>query len=996
MKVDSNYWRSLDDLTGTEEFEKFVQLEFPALAAEGPDPFSRRSFLKLMAASAMMAGLASCRWPEEVIAPFAKQPENRLPGVPVQYATAMELGGVARALLVTSYDGRPIKIEGNPDHPRERGGTDLLAQASILDLYDPARTRTPRHQGEAATWEAFTSYFREHAGQNGAGLRVLFNGSGSPSVADMKDRFRAAFPEARWHEFTPVARDNEREGVLLAFRRPVRTDLRLANARVILSIDSDFMMTHPAAICYSRDFADGRNPGEEMNRLYAVESTFSVTGTNADHRFAVRPSEFGSFCFHLAVELTARGLSLPGEGWNFETAPPLPEDWRYIGPLAEDLLNNKGRAVITAGPRQMPAIHALVHAMNAALEAPGNTLVYRPDPEEHAYEETGSFQELSEDIRAGEVETLLILSGNPVFDAPADEDFPALLKKVPHTVHLGLYENETARLCEWHLPMAHYLECWGDARGWDGTYSVCQPLIAPLYQGKSVPEVLALLTDEEVAKGHGIVRRTFDSLGYGTEERDWRRALRDGFVPGSALREATPDIDGALIAEAVLAGLEASPVAGGAGYELVFTPSHTLYDGRFANNAWLQELPDPVTKVVWDNPALISVQTAEELGLRHGDVVRIETADRGLDVPVYILPGVADRTIVLETGYGHTAGGPVAVETGYETEMLRTAARWHFAGALDVRKSGRKVSVVTTQDHHAIDTKGMKEREERSFDLVREMTVGEYIRSEVAEADSESPSREEIPPLVPSPEVDAPHKWAMTIDLNRCNGCNACVVACQAENNIPVVGKDQVAVGREMHWLRIDRYFRGDPHKPEAVHQPLPCMQCDNAPCEQVCPVAATMQNKDGLNVMVYNRCIGTRYCQNNCPWKVRRFNYFNLNLDVSETEKMQKNPDVTIRSRGVMEKCTYCLQRIERAKIQARNERRPIADGEVEPACAQSCPTKAIIFGDLADSDSRVASIQYKDRRDYATLEHLGNKPRTRYLARVRNLNPELNEAEG
>ncbi|MCC6546612.1 TAT-variant-translocated molybdopterin oxidoreductase [Candidatus Sumerlaeota bacterium] len=987
------YWRSLDDLAQTEEFAAMMATEFPGLEQAIPEMASRRTFLKLMGASVLFAGLTGCQWPEEIIAPHAHRPDGRLPGVPVHYATTMEFNGVARGLLVTSYDGRPIKIEGNPDHPQEHGGADLIAQASILELYDPARTRIP-FQGEThSTWAEFQLFAKNHFGalasRRGTGLRVLSQGSSSPTLGAMKARFLATFPEARWHEFEPVSRDNERAGFRLAAGKPLRPDLRFNAARVILSLDADLLMTHPAAGRYAREFADQRVSSDSMNRLYAIESTFSVTGSNADHRFAVAPSDFPLLCVQLLGELAALGVKLPGDV-QFGPASS-PEKWKFLRPMAKDLVAHAGQAVVSVGPRQPAVVHAMAHVMNTALRAHESCLALYDEPDATAESNLDSISSLAKDIRDGQVDTLLILGGNPCFDAPLEEDFPALIRKVPNTIHLGLHQNETAKACSWHLPQAHYLESWGDARAWDGTYSVCQPLIAPLFTGKSAIELLSLLLDQQPADPITIVRSTFDKLAPNAGEAGWMELVRDGFLKESAFQPVKVEANTQDVAKAAQEAIGA-PVPKDGTFEIVHIPDHKIHDGRFANNAWLQELPDPITKVVWNNPALISVKTAESLHANHGDVLRITMGERALEVPAFILPGIAEDTIVLAMGYGRSAGGPVAEGIGNATAALRTIKDWNHATAEKVTTTGARAEIVTTQDHYAIDRLGIAERERRSEELIREYTPDEAEKlSKGDHGEGHSESEEEL--LVTPPVVDGEHRWAMTIDLSRCNGCNACVVACQAENNIPVVGAEQVAKGRSMQWLRVDRYYRGDPNEPEAVHQPVPCMHCENAPCEQVCPVAATMHDTDGLNVMVYNRCVGTRYCSNNCPWKVRRFNYFNFNQHISEVEKMQKNPEVTIRARGVMEKCSYCIQRISAVKIAARNEGRPITDGEIMPACAQTCPAKAIVFGDLNDPKSRISEIQHKNWRDYGTLDELRNKPRTRYLARLRNPNPELNE---
>ena len=1038
------YWRSFDELADTPEFRQYVEAEFPSLAPElfatgAGGSTTRRQFLKIMGASLALAGLTGCRWPKETIVPATKQPGDRIPGVPVQYATAIELGGVAAGLLVTSYDGRPIKIEGNPKHPFSQGKTNHWMQASILDLYDPDRSTQPVERKAAGsqmqryrTWDEFTAFARGHFAElkakGGAGLAVLAEPSSSPTLADMKGRFLQAFPQAKWYEYEPLSRDNERAGARLAFGKPYRTHLHLDKADVIVSLDSDFLMTHPASLKYAADFAARRRADDgAMNRLYVLESNVTVTGSNADRRLAIPSSQIRRALEHIADEVRQRLGHAPNA--------PIPQpggttalDPATAGAIADDLVAHKGRVVVVVGPQQPPEAHAVAHVLNTWLNAINHTVTFTDDADAGRPSHIAAITSLAGQLQAGAVTTLVILGGNPAYTAPADLAFPAALAKVPVTIHLSLYDNETSDACSWHVPQAHYLEAWGDACAWDGAVSLVQPLIEPLYAGRTPLELLALLLDDIMSRGHDLVRRTFGNSydAGGARGQLWEQSLHDGVIADSAWPAVTPTLNVTLIPD----------YSGGSGEELVFAADYSVYDGRFANNAWLQEWPDPITKLTWDNAALISPADAEKLGIKtYGDMLKIEVDGRSIEIPAYILPGHADGSITLPVGYGRgQVAGKVADGAGFKVDQLRTSRTPYIAVSAKVATTGRHYDLATTQDHHAIDSRvGREETQKRVGVLIREASLAEYKHEpEFAKHVVHLPV---LQSLWQEKEYTG-HKWGMAIDLTACIGCGACVTACQAENNVPVVGKDEVARGREMHWLRVDRYFREgikgsrdqgikdasasrpahlDPSIPrsldpsiELVHQPVPCMHCENAPCEQVCPVAATVHDAEGLNVQVYNRCVGTRYCSNNCPYKVRRFNWFynhhgpkhprSIKGDVAtvpgklkkqpltEIEMMLNNPDVTVRSRGVMEKCTYCTQRINAVKIKAANERwDSIPDGLITPACAQACPTDAIVFGDLNDPNSRVRKL-HEHHRAYAMLAELNVKPRTVYLAKLRN----------
>lgn len=1027
--VGKQYWRSLESLADAPEVRRHLEREFPYLYDAAIPSATRRSFLKLMGASLALGGLAGCRWPKENIVEWAKRPTGRQPGKPVFYATTLDVGGAGIGLLVKTYDGRPIKIEGNPDHPASLGGTDALAQAMILEMYDPDRSQTAIHRSGGAskttTYPEFAAFAATHfAGlknQRGAGLAFLCGASSSPTLAEQRDAVLKAYPEAKWYEYEPLSRDNARQGTQIAFNKPMRQQVDFSKADVIVSLDEDFLMTHPAAVRNMREFARRRtSEGGQMNRLYMLEANYSLTGTNADHRFAERVADLPIRLAQLAAELLKQGLQLsPGASSaadklkGFDAGAMQPP---YLASIAKDLLEHKGKSVILCGPRLPAEAHALACALNEALGALGATIGYTEVDDGQRPSHLEAVAALAADASAGKIDTLVILSGNPVYDAPADLDMAAALDKIKNSIHLSLHNDETSQKCTWHVPLAHFLESWGDARAWDGTYSIVQPLIEPLYAGVTAIEFLGLIRDpaKTAPTGYELVRETFKArfAGAGDFESAWRKALHDGLVEKTAWpKNATPLTRNEW--GKVLDALN-NPVANkGDAFEVVFTADYKVYDGRFANNAWLQELPDPLTKITWDNAALVSPADAKRLGLRttnYGDKLAITVGGRKIEIAAFVLPGHAKGSITLPLGYGRKAAGKIADESGVNVTALRSKSGFHVATGATVSKLGLSHQLTTTQDHHTIQSDiGSREMEERvPRELIRSATQAEY---------KENPhfARHEghaLPQLQLFNGADyakeGVHRWGMAIDLTKCTGCHACVVACQAENNIPVVGREEVDRGREMHWLRIDRYFNGEPDAPQVVHQPMPCQHCENAPCEQVCPVAATTHDEDGLNVMVYNRCVGTRYCSNNCPYKVRRFNWFYnhhgprhprsngvmAQTNITPIEMMGHNPDVTVRSRGVMEKCTFCVQRINAAKIAHRNEAltpslnspgAAIPDGEVMPACAQVCPAEAIIFGDLNLKDSKVAKAHAHDRA-YPILDEFNTRPRNQYLAKLTN----------
>ncbi len=958
MPDSPKYWRSLEEAAGTPEFLEFLHREFPAGAAEWGDAFSRRDFLRLMGASLALAGVGACtRQPIEKIVPYVKQPEEVIPGKPLFFATAMPLGGYASGILVESHEGRPTKIEGNPAHPASLGATSIFGQAAILDLYDPDRSQAVAHEGEVSTWEAFVSRMnealQEHKVDRGAGLRLLTETVTSPTLATQIQAFLQKFPAAKWHAYDALTRDAVRDGAFMAFGEDVETQYHFDNATVVLSLDSDFLFTHPNSLQYARHFADRRRVaagGVEMNRLYCVEATPSITGSMADHRLPLRPGEVETFARALAAEL---GIA-PRNGPNaYET---------WMAPLVRDLEAERGKSIVIAGDQQPAAVHALAHAMNQALGNVGATVGFTPPARVNT---AAPLEELAADMTAGAVDTLVVLEGNPVFTAPCNLNLARAFDKVRLRVHLGSHEDETSAACHWHIPAAHFLETWSDARAFDGTVSILQPLIEPLYAGRSGHELLEVLLQAPHRAPYDIVH-DFWTTQAPDFEKGFRKALHDGLIAGTQFQEK---------AVALRPFPETKPGPANADMDIVFRPDPTIWDGRFANNGWLQELAKPITKLTWENATLISPATAEKKQVRTGDVIKITCRGRELRAPVWIAVGHAEDCITLPLGYGREHAGRVGTGVGFNAYALRTSGALWFDSASAIVKTGERHSFAATQHHHSIEGRN----------IVRAGTL-EHFRADPSfvTAMFEQPAPDET--LYNQKEYEKPgYAWGMVIDLTTCIGCNACVIACQAENNIPVVGREQVAKGREMQWLRVDSYFSGDPANPEVSHQPVPCMHCENAPCELVCPVGATVHDDEGLNVQVYNRCIGTRYCSNNCPYKVRRFNFIELNAGLTPSEKLGKNPNVTVRSRGVMEKCTYCTQRITEARIAAEEGDRKIRDGEVVTACQAACPAAAITFGDIHDPESRVSKLK-KHPLNYSMLGDLNTRPRTTYIAKLRN----------
>jgi molybdopterin-containing oxidoreductase family iron-sulfur binding subunit len=1016
------YWRSLEELAETPEFRDFLEREFPRQASVWDDSFDRRKFLTVMGASMALAGATGClHQPEEKIVPYVRQPANITQGVALQYATAMSFNGFAEGLLVTSRMGRPIKIEGNPDHPASQGSTHTFAQASILDMYDPDRSKSVINRGNPDTWARFVETLEgllpALRDSHGAGLTILTETVTSPSLTSQLEGILKALPEAKWRQYQPIHRANVRAGSEAAFGENLTPIYRFDQADVVVALDCDFLTSLPGSVRYARDFVDGRRVVEDskkMNRLYAIESTPTLAGVNADHRFPVAPSKVEAVARAIAAQLdvTVAKVDAP--------ADVIPAD--ALATIVGDLKAHHGKSVVVPGDGQPPAVHALAHAINAALGAVGQTVFYVEPVATGPADQTESLVELTRDLRDGKVQTLLILGGNPVYSSPAEIDFAGALAKalaletvdgklkasavepsLKLCVRLGEYYDETSLLAHWHIPAAHYLESWGDLRAYDGTASVIQPLIAPLYGGKTPQQVLAVLEGRTGLSASQLIEAFWQTkLSAADFTRAWRKIIHDGVAPDTKLAAKEPTLK-----------FEDKPTvvaaASGDSFEVTFDPDPSTWDGRYANNAWLQELAKPLTKLVWDNAALVSPRTWEKYKLRKDSVIELKTADgRKIEAPVYLMPGQPDDCIGLTLGYGRERAGVVGSNIGYNAYKILPSSGVGFITGVSLSATKKHYRLVTTHNHWSMESRNLVHA--KIFDhlnMPEGHAAGKSSEADAKEHETKQESDEELvdkmrgfketgePVIGLFPDYKynketIDNRWAMSIDTTACIGCNACVIACQAENNIPVVGKDRCAEGREMHWLRIDRYYKGPLDNPQAFFQPVPCMHCEDAPCELVCPVAATTHDAEGLNNMVYNRCVGTRYCSNNCPYKVRRFNFFNYTKITEPTLKMLQNPEVTIRSRGVMEKCSYCLQRIDATRITAKKENRPIRDGEVQTACQAVCPTRAITFGNLNDSSSQVVKMR-ESPLDFALLEELGTRPRTRYLARVHNPHPNL-----
>ncbi|MGH9515965.1 MAG: TAT-variant-translocated molybdopterin oxidoreductase [Terriglobales bacterium] len=981
------FWRSLEELAGSADFREMMHREFPKGASELVDAVSRRGFFKLMGSSLALAGMTACtKQPFESIVPYVKQPEGLVLGQPMFYATAFTLGGYGAPLLVTSREFRPIKIEGNDRHPASQGGTDVYAQASILDLYDPDRSQDISYLGNISSWSELVHALQEplnaQQSKKGAGLRILSQAFSSPTLADQKQQLLKKFPEAKWHFYEPVNRDNVYAGAQMAFGQAVETTYKLDAADVIVSLDADFLYAgFPGTTRYARDFAKRRDPDSgNMSRFYAIESTPTSTGAKADHRLGVRASNVEAIASRLYEQLLKPS---PGVMLDIPNIPEIIRENNLFYSVLADLGRAHGSSVVIPGDHQPSAVHALCHAINQQLGNVGKTVFYSDPIPVFTGNHNDSLKKLIGDMKAGNVEMLVILGANPVYDAPSDFKFKDALKNsnVPLRIHLGLHNDETSEFCHWNVNEAHYLEAWGDTRAYDGTVSIVQPLIAPLYGGKSAIEFVALLAGEGEPTGHELVQGYWKSKHSGADfDMTWRKWLEQGWIDDTASE-----------AKKVSAKTTSFPASAASpdknAIEINFRRDPSVYDGRFANNGWLQELPRPMSKITWDNPLLMGPAMAKRMNIESMNMARVELQDgKYLDLPVWVQAGHPDNSVSVYLGYGREKIGRVGNEQGFNTYTLRTSdAPWFASTVKQISNRGERYILASTQGYQTMDT-GDAERP-----IIHVQELEDYKKA--PESDEERPKADET--LYPAYDYKSePYAWGMAIDLNACVGCNNCIIACQAENNIPVVGKDQVNHGRHMHWIRVDAYYQGDRNNPKAYFQPVPCMQCENAPCELVCPVGATVHSTEGLNDMIYNRCVGTRYCSNNCPYKVRRFNFFLFQDWDTPQFKMQRNPDVTVRSRGVMEKCTYCVQRITHARIKAEeatdaSDKKAVVE-QLQTACQQSCPANAIIFGNINDPNSLVSKWKAKSR-NYGLLDDLNTRPRTTYMSAVTNPNPEL-----
>jgi molybdopterin-containing oxidoreductase family iron-sulfur binding subunit len=1109
----SEYWRSLEELAETPGFHEMLQKEFPGQAPASWSALGRRDFMKLMGAALALAGLTGCaRQPQEKIIPFVQSPENMVLGKPQFFATAYPLRGYAMGVLAESNSGRPTKIEGNPDHPVTRGATDVWMQASVLELWDPDRSQNVMNEGRISTWENFTGAMQtvrqNLAANRGAGFHILTGRTTSPTLAAQIADLRRRLPEATLHVWESAGTENIREGSRIAFGRELDPVYNFTDAEIVVTLDHDFILEDPNHLTYSREFINGRRvraTNGSMNRLYAVESSHTVTGAKADHRLPLRASRIEAFTRALAGALGVPGMSavLPqsNEGVDAE---------KYMAAMVSDLQGARGRSLVVAGMNQPPVVHAIAHAINNALGNIGATVSFRAPIDILPTNSAGTtpLRSLATALKAKNVKTLLVIDANPVYDAPADLDFAKAVENVPTRIHLGNYYDETGQWSQWHIPMAHYLESWSDARAYDGTVSLIQPLIAPLYQSRTAHELISVFqggfqSSYEIVKSYWRTQPQARTAPGGDFEKFWQTALHDGIVANTRVT-----------ASSVRPNISAVPAASATaeqGIEIMFRPDPTVWDGRYANNGWLQELPKPLTKLTWENTAQLSPATAQRLGVTNEDIVTIKYDGRQVNAPVWVVAGHADDAVTLHLGYGRELGGQIAKGTGFNAGALRTSTAPWFGQGAEITKTGDRTLLACTQPHHNLHGRnhvressldnfkqnptfvndyesefhvgphaehggahdpagdhgpgsedasnhedaagakpgrnlshnggapagahGGKEDTHADFagnspatgkgkeaprykDYIKQDNIspmhteavgrppvagykpGEYERNKQSDGSTVTgePSNPSHPTLYQQWKYEG-YAWGMAIDLTACVGCNACVIGCQSENNIATVGKDEVLRGREMHWIRIDTYYRGPIENPEATFQPMTCQHCENAPCEPVCPVEATSHSAEGINEMTYNRCIGTRYCSNNCPYKVRRFNFLQYSEQDTPQIMLMHNPEVTVRARGVMEKCTYCVQRVNLARIEVEKEntnlaanqpKRRLQDGDVVTACQQACPTDAIIFGDLNDPNSRVSKLK-KNPLNYGVLTELNTQPRTTYLAKLQNPNTAL-----
>jgi MoCo/4Fe-4S cofactor protein with predicted Tat translocation signal len=995
-------WQGLDKVASQPGFDRRMEQEFPALASEWVDPVSRRGFMKLMGASLAMAGLAGCtKQPDEPIYPYVKAPEDLILGRPNYFATAFPFNTGAVPLLVKSDAYRPIKVDGNPEHPMSMGGSDPLSQGSLLGLYDPDRSQHVLYRLETSSFTNFQAALVHDLSNmpGGQGLYILSSTITSPTLAAQWKDAQKRLPQAKLIQYDPVNRDSARRASKAAFGDFYDAQYLLDKADVILSLDADFLsgITHPGFVKLSREYASRRklmDPSVEMNRLYAVESMPTTTGFKAEHRLKLKASKVAACAQAIAAAVGAGSVGNSGN-WTAEQQA-------FIAALAADLKANAGKCVVIPGEQQSPDVHLAAIAMNQALGNVGKTVVYTETVQPLPSIQLDDLKSLVADMNAGRVQWLMILDANPVYSAPVDLRFAEALEKVPKSVHLGSHVDETAQIATWHINSAHYLESWSDARAYDGTLSVIQPMIDPLYGGKSAHDVMQTLLDDPTRSRFDVLQDNWRQqlAGKGDFESAWRKVLHDGFLAGTAFPAKSLSAGGAKT-------LDNSAPASDNTIEVVFRADPSIYDGRYSNNGWLQELPKPVVNNCWDNAVIMSGPTKIKLGLEENDVLEITLNGRKVLGPVLSVPGHPDDAFTLHLGYGRQHAGRVGTGMGFNAYSLRTSDAPLFAQGVTFKKTGDVWGIAVTKSHYSDDrgasalAGSAQSGDMRSHSLEGDEAITRgIVRSATLEEFRREPDfahEKGVFPEDPSPDTSlfpnfpyTKNAWGLVIDQNSCVGCNACVISCYAENNIPVVGKHQVKTGRDMQWIRIDTYFEGDLLSPRAHFQPMLCQHCENAPCEQVCPVAATVHTPEGLNMMVYNRCVGTRYCSNNCPYKVRRFNFLLFSDYETESLKLMRNPDVTVRSRGVMEKCTYCVQRIMAAKIEADKENREIRDGEIVTACQQACPADAIVFGNINDKNSRVFKIK-NQKRNYGVLADLNTRPRTTYIAEVFNPNEAL-----
>jgi len=998
-----------------------------------------------------LTGCSAVRKPVEKILPYGHRPEDLVPGKPMYFATAMNVGGSVYGLLVTSQDGRPTKIDGNPMHPMSLGAANSWAQASVMDIYDADRATAPVLGGKKATMEhvenAVSALSAAMASGNGEGVAMLLDHTPSPTLRAQLEIIKAKYPSLQLYSHDPAHTENSSNGASVAGgAQAMHAVYNLSAANVVVTVDADILGTEGDSIRHSKDYAAGRKgdkPGEAMNRLYSVEANFSVTGAAADHRLRLKSADAGEFLLALARQLGAKNTPEPAALSGRAT--------KWVQEVANDLLANRGKALVVVGSRQPAQVHALGHLINQQLAGIGKTVHYVAN----SGPETSDIATLCNAMLVGTVKHLVILGGNPVYTAPADLMFEAALSQV-NSIYLGYRYNETARSASLLIPHSHFLESWGDLAASDGTSTIQQPLIQPLYPSWSPIELLGRLagsgkkTGYELVKGYWASRSSEDpaskqaladakanlekaqkaheaakgaDAGEGKAqaiaaakanvdkaqaavtrataaqaasakqaetafESSWRKWLHDGLVENTRTKPLIPTFTWGGLSKAW------KSQSGGQGLELNFVLDNAVYDGRWTNNPWLQEAPDPITKLTWDNAALLSPATAKKLGVASKDQIVVSAGGRQVRIAAWVTKGVADDTVIIPLGYGRTQGGRTASGCGFNGGTLRQSATPWFMSGASVKKMGGTYALAVTQTYDSLTPPGS----DKKRTMIREATLAEWAAKPDLVNDVEVMPKDKLKSLWHQPNETEGNQWGMTIDLNSCTGCGACTVACQAENNIPVVGKDEVLNGRELHWIRIDRYFDGTDDDIRALVQPMGCVQCETAPCENVCPVGATAHSPEGLNDMAYNRCIGTRYCANNCPYKVRRFNFYNYNQrneeQLGDLIQLQRNPDVTVRFRGVIEKCSYCVQRITSAKIKSkRNGEDIVPDGEIVTACQQTCPTNAITFGNINDENSAVAKSR-ANPRNYAVLAELNIHPRTTYLARLTNPNPALSKA--